>query len=89
MPQLDPGVATVAWILECPYTGEQCKGLVQVLGGAKDINAFWAEVMGNLAQIMAINLICHQWGVAMGRVEMPLDCLGVIKWIHQGSGKTP
>ena len=33
MPQLDPGVATAAWILECPCTGEQCKGVVQVPGG--------------------------------------------------------
>ena len=34
MHQLNPGVAMAAWILECPHTGKQCKGVVQVLGGA-------------------------------------------------------
>ena len=34
MPQLDPEVAMATWILECPQTCEQCKGMVQVPGGA-------------------------------------------------------
>ena len=89
MPQLDPRVATMAWILECPCTGEQCKGVVQVPGKERDINAFWAKVIGNLARIMAINLLCLRWGITMGRVMMPLDCLGIIKCIQEGEGKTP
>ena len=40
MPQLDPGIAMAAWILECPCTGEQCKGVIQVPGGEQDINTF-------------------------------------------------
>ena len=40
MPQLDSEVATAAWILECPHSGEQCKGVVQVPGESWDINAF-------------------------------------------------
>ena len=79
MPQLDPGVATEAWILECPHTGEQCKGVVQVPGGEQDINAFQVEVMGNLARILALDVFCWRWGVTTGKVHLPLDCVGVIK----------
>ena len=59
MPQLNPGVATVAWILECLYSGEQCKGVLQVPGEETDINAFRAEVMGNLARIIVLDLLCQ------------------------------
>ena len=62
---------------------------MQVPGEERDINAFRVKVMGNLARIMAFDLLCHHWGVAMGRVEMLLDCLGVIKWVHVVEGKTP
>ena len=40
MPQLDQEIAMATWILECPQMGEQCKGMVQVPGGAEVINAF-------------------------------------------------
>ena len=59
MPQLDLGVAMAAWILECPCTGEQCKGVVQVPGGEQDINAFQVEVMGNLARILVLEVLCQ------------------------------
>ena len=88
MPQLDPRVATAAWILECPHTGKQCKGVVLVPGRERDINTFWVEVMGNLARTMAIDLLCLQWGITVGRVAMPLDSLGIIKHIREGEGKT-
>ena len=52
-------------------------------------NMFHVEVMRNLAQILAINILCQHWGVATGKVHMSLDCVGVIKWLHMVEGKTP
>ena len=45
--------------------------------------------MGNLAQFLAIDILCQHWRVATGKVHMPLDCVGVIKQLHMVEGKTP
>ena len=78
MPNLSRTHAMAAWILECQVTKVQCRGVLQVPGMERDVNAHRAEMLGGLAIRKAISLLERRWGILQGSVTCGLDCNNVM-----------
>ena len=53
------------------------------------VNAYRAELLGILIWVVVINLLCKQWGVMQGMVDLHIDCLGVIHKLQNSGRQIP
>ena len=60
MKELSTKHAAVAWVMECPRTGTQCHGVIQVPGEEEDINPYRAELTGLIAVRKGLEFIAQR-----------------------------
>ena len=80
MKDLSTKHAAAAWVMECPRTGTQCHGVIQVPGEEGDINPYRAELTGLIAVRKGLEFIAKWWQVTKVTVALRVD--------NQGSGST-
>ena len=76
MKELSTKHAVAAWVMECPRTGTQCHGVIQVLSEEEDINPFRAKLTEPITVRKGLEFIAKWWQVTAATVALRVDNRG-------------
>jgi len=87
MPSLHSDLGAAAWFLEDSHSPglHICHGSLHSTGGSGVSNAYWSELQGMHAMLLAVHSICQAFSIPSGKVTLGCDNLGVLSqlWFHK------